>query len=81
MNPTTPQYDLATQIVSGEEFLEHSTLVLEETDSNCRSHNEMMTWHSRLRTPRKPSTGSSIEQRCQRDSIRIAENMRRRCKS
>jgi len=43
MNPTTQQYDFATQILASKEFFERSTRVLEEADSNFRPREEMMT--------------------------------------
>lgn len=43
MNPTAQLYDFATQILASKEFFERSTRVLEESDSEFRPREGMMT--------------------------------------
>jgi uncharacterized damage-inducible protein DinB len=43
MNPTAQMYDFATQILASKEFFERSSRVLDESDSEFRPRDEMMT--------------------------------------
>jgi uncharacterized damage-inducible protein DinB len=43
MNPTAEIYDHATQVLASKEFFERSTRVLDESDSQFRPRDEMMT--------------------------------------
>jgi uncharacterized damage-inducible protein DinB len=43
MNPTAQMYDFATQILASREFFERSTRVLDESDSEFRPCDEMMS--------------------------------------